>query len=73
MHTYIITDRLTGEQTEVVAPNRDAALKAHVSRRLTVARVPAAAAAPETPETPAADQLPDVPCCPPITPRSRFG
>lgn len=68
MHTYIITDRLTGEQTEVVAPNRGAALKAHVSRRLSVTRVTAQASTTEPPETPKAGVLTDVPSCPPVTP-----
>lgn len=39
MHTYIITDRVTEERTSIVAPNRDAALKAYVKRRLIVARI----------------------------------
>lgn len=38
MHPYTITDRVTGERTSLIAPNRDAALKAYVNRRLTVAR-----------------------------------
>lgn len=38
MHTYTITDRKTGEQTPLIAPNRDAALKAYVRRRLVVTR-----------------------------------
>lgn len=71
MHTYIITDRLTGEQTEVVAPNRDAALKAHVSRRLTVARVPTEASVLK-PAAPPVDAPSDA-ACPPVTQRSQFG
>jgi hypothetical protein len=39
MHDYIITDRDTGEKTQLVAPNRNAALKAYVARRLVVERV----------------------------------
>lgn len=39
MHDYTITDRETGETTKLVAPNRDAALKAYVKRRLVVTRV----------------------------------
>lgn len=39
MHDYLITDLVTGEQTKLVAPNRNAALKAHVARRLVVARL----------------------------------
>lgn len=39
MHDYTITDRETGEVTKLVAPNRDAALKAYVKRRLVVTRV----------------------------------
>ena len=38
MHPYTITDRVTGEKTKLIAPNRDAALKAHVKRRLVVTR-----------------------------------
>lgn len=41
MHSYVITDRATGERTSLIAPNRDAALKAYVKRRLTVERVTA--------------------------------
>lgn len=39
MHDYTITDLKTGEATKLVAPNRDAALKAYVKRRLVVVRV----------------------------------
>jgi len=39
MHEYTIIDRKTGESTKLVAPNRDAALKAYVKNRLQVARV----------------------------------
>jgi len=38
MHDYTITDRKTGESTKLVAPNRDAALKAYVKSRLQVTR-----------------------------------
>lgn len=72
MHTYIITDRLTGEQSEVVAPNRGAALKAHVSRRLSVTRMAAQASTPDPPETPA-DREPSDPSVPPVIFRSKSG
>ena len=53
MHEYTITDRKTGESTKLVAPNRDAALKAYVKNRLQVTRVtpakPAQGAALELP------------------------
>lgn len=39
MHDYTVTDRKTGETTKLVAPNRDAALKSYVKRRLIVTRV----------------------------------
>lgn len=35
---YFVTDRVTGEYTSVIAPNRDAALNAYVKRRLKVTR-----------------------------------
>lgn len=35
---YFVTDRVTGECTSVIAPNRDAALNAYVKRRLKVTR-----------------------------------
>lgn len=38
MHPYTITDRVTGEKTKLIAPNRDAAMKAYVKRRLVVTR-----------------------------------
>lgn len=38
MHPYTITDRATGERTKLIAPNRDAAMKAYVKRRLIVTR-----------------------------------
>jgi hypothetical protein len=49
MRPYTVTDKKTGERTELIAPNRDAALKAYVRGRLVVVR-----AAPEPPpvETP---------------------
>jgi hypothetical protein len=38
MHPYTITDHVTGEKTKLIAPNRDAAMKAYVKRRLVVTR-----------------------------------
>lgn len=55
MHEYVIVDRLTGERTELMAPNRDAALKAYVRRRLNVVRVPPQRAPDLPPAGPPAD------------------